>query len=83
MSVFRSNKNIFAQVIDDSSGKTLASASSLEKDIVKLKKDSRRKEEEIAGFHLCLIFEDKSEINKSFSCHNYRKLCHNYRGTLS
>ena len=40
LSVFRSNKNIFAQVIDDSSGKTLASASSLEKDIVKLKKDS-------------------------------------------
>ena len=40
LSVFRSNKNIFAQVIDDSSGKTLASASSLEKDIVELKKDS-------------------------------------------
>jgi large subunit ribosomal protein L18 len=30
--VFRSNKNIYAQIIDDISGKTLVSASSLEKD---------------------------------------------------
>lgn len=30
LSVFRSNKNIYAQVIDDLSGKTVASASSLE-----------------------------------------------------
>ena len=29
--VFRSNKNIYAQIIDDTSGKTLVSASSLEK----------------------------------------------------
>ncbi len=33
LSVFRSNKNIYAQVIDDLSGKTVASASSLEKDV--------------------------------------------------
>lgn len=33
LSVFRSNKFIYAQVIDDANGKTLASASSLEKDI--------------------------------------------------
>lgn len=33
LSVFRSNKNIYAQVIDDLSGKTVAAASSLEKDI--------------------------------------------------
>ena len=31
LSVFRSGKNIYAQVIDDAQGKTLASASSLEK----------------------------------------------------
>ena len=30
--VFRSNSNIYAQIIDDASGKTLVSASSLEKD---------------------------------------------------
>ncbi len=33
LSVHRSDKNIYAQVIDDTSGKTLASASSLEKDV--------------------------------------------------
>ena len=33
LSVFRSNGHIYAQVIDDVQGKTLASASSLEKDI--------------------------------------------------
>ena len=32
LSVFRSNKYIYAQVIDDVAGKTMASASSLEKD---------------------------------------------------
>jgi large subunit ribosomal protein L18 len=33
LSVFRSSKNIYAQVIDDVAGKTLASASTLEKDL--------------------------------------------------
>ena len=33
LSVFRSNKHIYAQVIDDKSGKTVVSASSLEKDL--------------------------------------------------
>lgn len=32
LSVFRSNKGIYAQVIDDTTGKTLVSASSLSKD---------------------------------------------------
>ena len=41
LSVFRSNKNIFAQIIDDKSGKTLVSASSLEKSFVKEKKDQK------------------------------------------
>ena len=34
LSVFRSNSDIYAQLIDDSEGKTLASASSRDKDIV-------------------------------------------------
>ncbi len=33
LSVFRSNKHIYAQVIDDSRGLTLAAASSLDKDL--------------------------------------------------
>jgi large subunit ribosomal protein L18 len=34
LSVFRSNNDIYVQLIDDSSGKTLASASSRDKDIL-------------------------------------------------
>ncbi|MGM5631370.1 50S ribosomal protein L18 [Apibacter raozihei] len=34
LSVYRSNKEIYAQLIDDNSGKTLAFASSLEKEVV-------------------------------------------------
>ena len=34
LSVFRSNKDIYAQLIDDNTGTTLAAASSREKDIV-------------------------------------------------
>ena len=37
LTVFRSNKEIYAQVIDDVSGKTIAAASSRDKDIVKSK----------------------------------------------
>ena len=33
LSVFRSSKHIYAQIIDDAKGETLASASSLEKDL--------------------------------------------------
>ena len=37
LSVFRSNKEIYAQIIDDVSGKTLSAASSRDKDIANLK----------------------------------------------
>jgi large subunit ribosomal protein L18 len=33
LSVFRSDKNIYAQIIDDAQGRTLAAASTLDKDI--------------------------------------------------
>lgn len=35
LSVFRSNKYIYVQLIDDANGKTLASASSMEEDVAK------------------------------------------------
>lgn len=44
MSVFRSNQHIYAQVIDDVTGKTLVAASSLEKGIIE-KKDIDKKEQ--------------------------------------
>ena len=44
LSVFRSNNHLYAQLIDDSNGITLASASSLEKSI----KDKKLERKEIA-----------------------------------
>ena len=42
LSVFRSNNHIYAQAIDDSKGITLASASSLEKELVKDQKGRKK-----------------------------------------
>lgn len=39
LTVFRSNKQIYAQVIDDTTGKTLAAASSLKLDVKASKKE--------------------------------------------
>ena len=48
LSVFRSNNHIYAQVIDDSKGITLASASTIEKDIAQ-KEKNRKELAEIVG----------------------------------
>ncbi len=48
LSVFRSSKNIYAQVIDDAKGVTVASASSLEKDFKGAKKTGADKAAAIA-----------------------------------
>jgi large subunit ribosomal protein L18 len=39
LSVFRSNKDIYAQIIDDSKGLTICSASSREKEIAEMKEN--------------------------------------------
>ncbi|AFJ90812.1 50S ribosomal protein L18 [Blattabacterium sp. (Blaberus giganteus)] len=41
ISVFRSNKEIYAQIIDDLSGKTLVTSSSIEKEFQKYKKKNK------------------------------------------
>lgn len=43
MSIFRSNKQISVQVIDDIAGKTLVSASSLNKEVIELKGNKSEK----------------------------------------
>ncbi len=48
LSVFRSNNHIYAQVIDDQKGTTLASASTLEKDLYKTE-NNRKELAEIIG----------------------------------
>lgn len=42
LTVFRSNKQIYAQVIDDQAGKTLAAASSLDKEVVEAAKGLKK-----------------------------------------
>ena len=49
LSVFRSNKEIYAQIIDDESGKTIVAASSLEKEIVEEKLSSKTDIASIVG----------------------------------
>ena len=44
LSVFRSGKNIYAQVIDDASGTTLAAASTIDKDVKARLKSGANKE---------------------------------------
>ncbi len=47
--VFRSNKAIYAQIIDDKAGKTLCSASSLDKDIASKKFNSKVEASTLVG----------------------------------
>jgi large subunit ribosomal protein L18 len=49
MSIFRSNKNIFVQIIDDVNGKTITSASSLEKDINEKKGITKKDQAALVG----------------------------------
>ena len=42
LSVFRSNNHLYAQVIDDTKGLTLASASTVEKELIKTKNDRKQ-----------------------------------------
>jgi len=49
MSVFRSNKHISVQVIDDTTGKTLVSASSLNKEIVEQNKINKTDKAALVG----------------------------------
>lgn len=49
LSVYRSNKNIFAQIIDDVNGKTLVSASTLDKDIELKNKGSNIENAKLVG----------------------------------
>lgn len=48
LSVFRSDKNIYAQIIDDASGRTLAAASTIDKE-AKLEKGSTQQAAEAVG----------------------------------
>ncbi len=49
LSIYRSNKEIYAQVINDVIGNTIASASSRDKEIVEAKSDNKIDEAQLVG----------------------------------
>jgi large subunit ribosomal protein L18 len=49
LSIYRSNREIYAQVIDDVNGKTLASASSRDKEIIDAKSENKIAEAQLVG----------------------------------
>ena len=71
LSVFRSNKHLYAQVIDDSVGKTLASASSKEKGIDSSIKD-RKSMAEVIGKNIAQRSIEKGIKEVAFDKGKYK-----------
>ena len=76
LSVFRSNNHLYAQVIDDVAGFTLASASSLEKNINK-KESDRKKIAELVGKEIA-----KRSISKGINDVAFDKGKYKYHGLI-
>ena len=71
LSVFRSNNHIYAQLLDDSNGITLASASSLEKSI-KEKKLQRKEIAELIGKNIAKKIISKGIDKVAFDRGKYK-----------
>ena len=71
LTVFRSNKHLYAQVIDDSVGKTLASASSKEKNI-DIDNKNRKSLAEIIGKNIAKRSLEKGIKEVAFDKGKYR-----------
>ncbi len=71
LSVFRSNSHIYAQLIDDSKGVTLASASSIEKSI-KDQKLSRKEIAQVIGKEIAKKIISKGIKDVSFDRGKYK-----------
>ena len=71
LSIFRSNNHIYAQLIDDSSGTTLASSSSIEKSI-KDKKLSRKEIAELIGKNIAKKIISKGIDKVAFDRGKYK-----------
>tara|TARA_Y100000590_G_C15247228_1_gene836141 strand:- start:84 stop:440 length:357 start_codon:yes stop_codon:yes gene_type:complete len=65
VSIFRSSKNIYAQIIDDSKNTTLLSVSSVEKDIKSLKKTNKIELSKIVAEKLAKKAQEK-KISKIY-----------------
>ena len=71
LTVFRSNNHIYAQLIDDSSGTTLASASSIEKSI-KDKQLTKKETAELIGKNIAKKIISKGIDKVAFDRGKYR-----------
>ena len=72
LSVFRSARHIYAQVIDDTSGKTLAAASTLSKDLEgKLAEDNKVEAAKKVGTLIAKVCKDKGITKIVFDRNGY------------
>ena len=71
LSVFRSNNHIYAQVIDDSKGITIASASTLEKDVAN-SMNKNKELAEIVGRNIAKRLIEKGIRNVAFDKGGYK-----------
>ena len=71
LSVFRSNKQIYAQLIDDVSGKTIASVASSEKDLASKKQIAKIDQAKIVGKAIALKAVDKGIKTVVFDRNGY------------
>ena len=72
LTVYRSSKNISAQIIDDISNKTLVAASSVEKDIKKINKTKKSDLSFFVGETLAKRANKKNIIKVYFDRGNYK-----------
>ena len=70
MTVFRSNKQIYVQLVDDVSGKTLGSASSKEKEIAS-KKVNKIEQAKLVGKRIAEIAKEKGIKTVVFDRNGY------------
>lgn len=70
MSVFRSNKQIYAQIVDDNTGKTILSASSKEKEIAD-QKVNKIDQAKLVGKSIAAKAKDKGIENVVFDRNGY------------
>lgn len=72
LSVFRSSRHIYAQVIDDATGKTLAAASTLSKDLDgKLEEDNKVGAAKKVGQLIAIACKDKGITRVVFDRNGY------------
>ena len=72
LSVFRSNKQIYAQIIDDTTGKTLCSASSIETSIAEAAKGKNKSEQAaLVGTAIAAKATEAGVVNVAFDRNGY------------